>query len=410
MVININRFIYKMSRYWRCYTLILFAAFLSFILIFISQNDPQLERFFPYLKLGNKYYYYYFTNNAGEEDTNRLMENNTLEYEYLNSNSRFCLNLNSDDSSSIDEIKIVFLSLGQVQNTRARQAARQTYGKYLNKMNLKMIFFVGNSNYDSNNGGLVKSNSALQQKIDKEIVDYGDIVQINMPDHDNFTSAKALIALRWSMIYCPTASYLYVVSDSAIINHQLLQNILYKSNIFGEPKNPLDPEWSQYKKLNNSVIAGFCNLTDEKMATSLNKVFNKAKYEQQQKVLKDSTSKSKNEKLQNLYKGQYCSGLGWIVSKDAASKLWFTGLRSPYLIRIMSSYLTGYLGYKANMNYLNLFEYEEMVPLESNCLKIFQVESKQLLCAENFTIHNRYANYIATWNTGGSGSLVLSKL
>ena len=392
-----------MSRYWRCYTLILFAAFLSFILIFISQNDPQLERFFPYLKLGNKYYYYYFTNSG--EDTNKLMENNTLEYEYLNSNSRFCLNLNEDASS--DEIKIVFLSLGQAQNTRARQAARQTYGKYLNKFNLKMIFFVGNSNYDAHSGKL--STSELQQKIDKEIADYGDIVQINMPDHENFTSAKALIALRWSMIYCPAASYLYVVSDSAIINHQLLQSVIFKSNLFGEQKNAIDSDWKHFKQLNSSVIAGACNFTDEKLATSLNKVFNKAKYEQQQKLLKDSTAKSKS-KSEDLYKGQYCSGLGWIVSKEAASKLWFTGLRSPYLIRIMSSYLTGYLGYKANMKYLNIFDYEEVIPMESNCLKKFQVEPKKLLCAENFTIHNRYANYIATWNTGGSGSLVLAKL
>ena len=396
-----------MSRYWRCYTLLVFAAFLSFILIFISQHDPQLERYFPYFKLGTKYYYYYFTNSG--EDVDKVMENNTLDYEYLYSNSRICLSGGGAEDSGSDEIKIAFLSLSRIENVRARQGARQTYGKYLNKMNLKLIFFVGNPNYNVNSKVLGKSHSELQQKIDKEIFDFGDIVQINMPDNENFTSAKTMISLRWTITYCSMASYVFVVSDSAIINHQLLQSILLKSNLFGEQKQ-ISPEFQHYKKLNSSTIAGFCNFTDEKLALALNKVFNKVKYQRQQELqLKDSTVKAKN-KLDGLYSGQYCSGLGWVVSREAANKLWSTALRSPYLIRIMSSYLTGFLGYKANMNYLNLFDYEEMIPMDSNCLKKFQIEPEKLLCAENFTMHNRYANYIATWNTGGSGPLVLSKL
>ena len=262
-----------------------------------------------------------------------------------------------------------------------------------------MFFFVGNPNFDLKTA--VKSD--IQEKISKEISDFGDIVQINMPDNENFTSAKALISLRWSMIYCPVASYLYIVSDAAIINHELLQTLLYKTNLFGGNVKALDPAWKNSKQINDSVIAGFCNFTDAKLANALNNVFNK-----QVKQQTSSTTKS-NKKLE-IYKGQYCSGLGWIVSKNVANKLWFTALRSPYLVRIMSAYLTGFMGFKANLKYLNLFEYEELIPMSSNCLKTFQLEPSKLLCAENFTIHNRYANYISTWNTGGQGQLVLSKL
>jgi hypothetical protein len=336
---------------------------------------------------------------------NKLMENNTLEYEYLYSNSRSCLNIDNDFIDNENEMKILFLSISQVSNFKARQAARQTYGKYLNKMNLKLIFFVGNPNYSQQ-----PRNNELQVKIDKEIVENKDIVQINMPDNDNFTSAKTLIALRWSIIYCSIAQYLYVVTDSAIINYQLLSTLLYKTSLFGTHQQNRVEE--RYQKINSSVIAGYCNFTDEKLADALNSFLqaysNKIKMQQLglTKIPKQQQQQSSNDS----YKGQYCSGLGWLVNKEAALKLWSTAFRSPYLVRIMPAYLTGYLGYKANLKHLHLFDYEEIIPFKSNCLKIIQSDPNKLLCAENFTMHNRYANYIATWNTGGQTQLVFSKL
>ena len=37
------RFVYSLARYWRCYLLLIFGSSLSFLLIYISQNDPRLH-------------------------------------------------------------------------------------------------------------------------------------------------------------------------------------------------------------------------------------------------------------------------------------------------------------------------------------------------------------------------------
>lgn len=434
------RVVYSISRYWRCYALLLIASFLSFILIYISQNDPQLEYYFPYFKLGS---YYFYTNNG--KNMNELMENTSLDYEFLRPNSKMCLNFDyahPNHHSNNNELKLAFLIISQTSNFKARQAARQTFGKEINRMKLKMLFFVGNLNYERTIDQTQPSSLNIndeQAKLNKEIADYGDIIQINMPDNENYTTTKTLIALRWSITYCLNVQYVYVLSDSAILNHQLLNDFIFKRNLLNQ------------QHINDSVIAGYCNYTDEKLAVALNLFFdeysNKLKEEIEQKMKQQSTSatnttKEKSNKNKSLnkrdaiaassssststspkassalssalngdrYKGQYCSGLGWLLSINAAKKLWLTALSSPYIMRVIPAYISGYLAFKANLKHLSLFEYEDQMPLSVNCLKIFQLNANKMLCAENFTISNRYANYMATWNTYTQNNFVFSKL
>ena len=84
---KLARLLYKSCKYWRCYLLLLFASILSFMLIYLSQNDPKLENYFPYFGVGSKYYNFYA--NGGIEKMRDLMEPNRLDYEFVNTNSRW---------------------------------------------------------------------------------------------------------------------------------------------------------------------------------------------------------------------------------------------------------------------------------------------------------------------------------
>lgn len=392
------RVIFCLSRYWRFYFLLLAASLLAFILIFIGQNDPQLEYYFPYFK---------GINSASE--MRKLMDSNVLDYEFIYSNSKYCLgNIDNSKEEELD-LRILLLSISQVNNFKARQAARKTWAKDLQKKNVKLLFFVGNSDFyqepmTTPDGSLSKRRKEIfdnEAKLKKEIQDFSDIVQINMPDDDNFTSTKSLIALRWSHTYCSFVNYIFILNDNAVLNTKLFNEYLYKDSLFGLNSNGSSP------KINDTIVAGSCNDSDPKLSNAL-KAFFKNIY---QKKSPNGTKSLNNDLLvsQN-YTGKYCSSLGWVLTPQAAEKLWITALNTPFMIRSLPFYISGYMIFKAKLSLDNRFNYSNLIRPDTNCLKIFQEKPDTLLCAENFTIQNRYNKYIATWNTDSNNQLVLSKL
>jgi hypothetical protein len=290
------KLIYSVSRYWRCYILLLVASLLSFVLFYISQNDPNLEHYFPYFRGGSKYNFYF--TNVNLEEMSTLMEKNYLDYEFLSSNSRYCLERDSSISNARDNEKLaaamspsllnmdedeldefganaqldfVLLSISQADHFKYRSAARNTWAKKLRRSpKTKLVFFIGNPNYESEvKTKETKSRSAKasqrarfdsndELKLETEMKDYKDIVQINMSDHDDYTSTKTLVALRWALTFCAFAKNVFVLSDSAILNYGKFEKLL-KSGLMS--------------KLDDTSIAGFCNQTDEKLSYVLKHFF-----------------------------------------------------------------------------------------------------------------------------------------
>lgn len=362
------RLIYSLTRWWRCYFLLLVASILSFVLIYVSKNDPNLEYYFPYFRLGSDYYNFYAS--GGAEKIKKLMEANNLDYELIVSNSKFCVSYDPfDDGPDID---FLILSISQTQNHKHRIAARSTWAKSLEQLNTKLLFVVGKSN-------------SPQNTLKDEISKHSDLIQINMPDHENYTSTKTLISVRWALTYCSKAKNLFIVSDSAVLNLKKFKSMNKKNLI---------------KKFS---INGQCDYSDENFAKALRLFF------------KDLNMGKKNESSAKMhqideYSGQYCSNLGWIISLDGARRLWDTALGSPYMMKISPAYLNGYLAYKAKLNYSNVFKYQDTLPVDKNCLKVFDNKPDYLLCAENFTISSRYSSFIAYWKSPAQGQLNLSKL
>ena len=327
------RLLYKIIRYWRCFSLLLVASFLSMFLIYASQNDPNME----YFGLGVKY----FKNliNIRPEDMKNMVETNKLDYEFLNTNSRFCYQtgqlpslskletanvnnnnnndfigidydqLETDKSSSSKFNDILLLSVSQGANFRHRSAVRQTWAKNLNEINVRLLFVIGNpflepdnrtrsSVANSNNDPLVSFDSSDQQKLEKEMNTFNDIIQINMPDHESFKSTKILIGIRWSFTYCSHVRNLFILSDSAVLNVDKLAKYLKNKN---ELQNTL----------NNETIGGNCNLRDEKFSLALKLFYKDGLSKQQSQASKPQSLSNKSSSLAlKEYNGEYCSNLG----------------------------------------------------------------------------------------------------
>ena len=377
-----------MTRYWRCYILLIIASVLSCLMIFISQHDPNLDRLFPYFGLGLNSDYY---SQRSIDDLKKLIEKNDLDYEYMHSNSRFCLNSVSfnDDSSLVNEMAengddkidskhdLIFLIITEAFNLKNRNIIRQTWAKSLSS-NIKDIFIVGNPTYgDPKNAKKIDQ----QSKLYDEIKSFKDMIQINMYDNLNYTTTKTLLAIRWSLTFCSNTKYLFVLSDSAAFNSNLV-DMYFKNRLIFD------------KSINDRTLAGYCNYTDEKLKILFSNAL-------KTKSLNVSSDGLKVNKVEVNYKGEYCSNLGWMLNYNAAKRLWLTALKSPFMMRLSPAYLNGYLAFKANLKHLNLFSYFDHVPLSYNCLTVFKNQPGVLLCAENFTITNRFSNYISTWNSPG---------
>ena len=321
------RLLYKFIRYWRCFSLLLIASFLSLFLIYASQNDPKME----YFGLGVKY----FKNlvDIKPEDVKKLIETNKLDYEFLKTNARFCFNSDlkeTNEPSNLDilndydhdqaeasnsrRIEIIILSISQAVNVKHRSAARQTWSKNLKELNAKLVFVIGNPFYEAENKTTSSSSEPLAQfdlkdqaKLEREVNTHHDIIQINMPDQESYRSTKVLISIRWSFTYCFNAKYIFVMSDTAVLNMEKFAKLVKE-------------KYRLEQSLNNSV-GGFCDLMDEKFASAL-KIFYMHLFNKQKNTITTQTVKpqilnnksnvldEKRELAFSNYNGEYCSNLG----------------------------------------------------------------------------------------------------
>ena len=457
------RIVYKASRFWRFYLLLVIAFILMTYLIYIGRNDPYLQNSFPYFRLEQKFNSIFSTSN--QETIKKLMEKNVLDYELINSNAKFCFdkqsqnnllaedfNLLNDESievlnelnnktnkASNSNVNLILIIISKAVNFRHRTAVRQTWGKYLSNLNAKFIFVVGNPFHSDNN--IVQSNTVstdnrntkrtalnkndneeptfTQQdklELDREIKDYQDIIQIKMPDNENYTTTKTLVSFRWLQTYCQQMNYVFVLSDTAVMNHVLFEDMVVKKNVL-----------KQF--VNDESLVGMCDGNDENFAKALRLFFSDLYKSNKLVVKKDVNKVSQNvttsqknlppktneestvNKITLKYKGEYCRNLGWLVTANGAKKLWQTAWRSQFMMKISPFYLNGYLAYKANLKHVDLFKYYDTVPAsKTSCLKIFQANPTTLLCAENFNNNNRFSSFISAWNSPAQSQIQMSKL
>jgi hypothetical protein len=138
------RMIYSASRFWRFYLLLVIASIMMTYMIYLSRNDPYLRNSFPYFRIDSKLKSFFF--NANSQKIKTLMDKNSLDYEFMHSNAKFCMDKSTDgivedymlfndaqDTHRLkrpnDEFDLILIMISKAVNFRHRSAVRQTWSK-----------------------------------------------------------------------------------------------------------------------------------------------------------------------------------------------------------------------------------------------------------------------------------------
>ena len=124
----------------------------------------------------------------------------------------------------MDILTVVHSALG---NMRAREAIRASWGASKEQVGLvsKVVFILG-----------VGHNATLQQRVEDESYQHGDIVQADFIDEYRNMSYKNLLGLRWVSDYCPQAKLIVKTDDDYFVDiygiHHLSKALLSSNQRF----------------------------------------------------------------------------------------------------------------------------------------------------------------------------------
>lgn len=125
---------------------------------------------------------------------------------------------NSGKCSTIEKLDLFIVVKSAMSHFGHRTAIRQTFGQEnLPGRIVKTLFFLG---IDRN------PKSELQKKIDQEMTQYKDIIQMDFIDHYYNNTIKTMMSFRWVYEHCSAADfYLFTDDDMYISVNNLLDYV-----------------------------------------------------------------------------------------------------------------------------------------------------------------------------------------
>lgn len=117
----------------------------------------------------------------------------------------FC---DTDHGATTDLIVIVYSAIG---NFAARQAIRETWGKFAVERGALLLFMLGNSN-----------NQTLVASIADEDKTYSDILQGSFVDSYYNLTLKTLTMVKWVSVNCEKVKFVLKVDDDMFLNMQIV--------------------------------------------------------------------------------------------------------------------------------------------------------------------------------------------
>ena len=102
-----------------------------------------------------------------------------------------------------------------LQNFEARYSIRNSWGQGQQSHNIKVVFLVGQRN-----------NETLQEKLNSESEQYGDIIQESFIDSYANLTVKSLMLLKWFRHNCNDTQYVLKSDDDMYINLPKLYEIV----------------------------------------------------------------------------------------------------------------------------------------------------------------------------------------
>lgn len=135
---------------------------------------------------------------------------NAYNYTY----SQNCRNKCRDEDDSLVVPRLVFIIKSAMHHFGRRKAIRQSWGfeKRFSDVAIRTVFIVGISE------GTTLQQKDLQNSIDKESEQFGDIVQGEFIDSYYNNTIKTMMGLKWAIEYCPRSRFFMFVDDDYYVS------------------------------------------------------------------------------------------------------------------------------------------------------------------------------------------------
>nr|XP_032518374.1 beta-1,3-galactosyltransferase brn-like [Danaus plexippus plexippus] len=117
---------------------------------------------------------------------------------------------NSGKCTLIEKIDLFIIVKSAMNNFERRDAIRQTYGMETFNQGIVMstMFFVG----------VDEPKSATQRRLEHEMADFKDIIQVDFQDTYDNNTIKTMMSFRWLYEHCPIADFYFFTDDDMYVS------------------------------------------------------------------------------------------------------------------------------------------------------------------------------------------------
>ncbi|CAF0911595.1 unnamed protein product [Adineta steineri] len=298
----------------RRYLCIISSVFFSLILFiyiqyfqYLSDNENLNQPAYCNQTIIRKHF---MQNKSPQELFEEYPSQSTFTYEIHNGN--FCLSLRPH--------ALVFV-ISKSNNFESRNAIRRTWGNFahissLNKfshLRLKLLFLID-----------IDESRLLSIELEQRL--YHDIVQVRLPQYYSLSTYRDMAILHWTDKYCSEAMTTVKTDDDIFLNTYLLANIINTIRI----NTTIDKTKLQ------------CNYSDTSAIIHGN-LFKQApvvRYSSDS-IQEGTRYITTNTEYPCNYYPDYMSGFGYIVNRNARSKLLCTFFRDKLPFHMSDVYVTG---------------------------------------------------------------------
>ncbi|CAH2242143.1 jg1049 [Pararge aegeria aegeria] len=126
---------------------------------------------------------------------------------------------NSGKCSTLEKLDLFIVVKSAMDNFAKRNGIRQTYGQenIIPGRIVRVLFFLG----------IGDSKSITQMRVDREMADHKDIIQIDFHDSYYNNTIKTMMSFRWLYEHCSTADFYLFTDDDMFVSVKNLLDYLY---------------------------------------------------------------------------------------------------------------------------------------------------------------------------------------
>ncbi|CAF0854459.1 unnamed protein product [Didymodactylos carnosus] len=261
-------------------------------------------------------------------------------------------------------LDVIVFVVSKSSSYHIRDSIRRTWGKFdlvkqsVPTVNMKLLFMID-----------IDESKLKNIQLEHEL--FGDIVQVQLPQHYLLNSWRDMAILDWSMKYCSHAKFVFKTDDDIFVDTFLLAKFISQQtdddivlNSRGEPpnisdcRNVLDDSDTKSK-----VLYGFINSDAEVVRSKNHRILQSERY-----------IVTQDEYPCAIYP-DFLSGFGYLVSSNARDALVCTFYRDKQRFSISDVYITGILPEYLNITRKSMSNYQIGYRPNEKCEHFFRQEN-----------------------------------